>query len=74
MFWSLQKQQPGRNISRGSFNVQSDYHHYSANRDNIAENKYDGLSIGVYFIDFLINKFQYESDAIPDSCHAEPGW
>jgi hypothetical protein len=24
--------------------LSADYHHYSANRDNIAKNKYDGLS------------------------------
>jgi hypothetical protein len=29
-----------------------------AGKDNIAENKYDGLSIGVHFINFLINKGQ----------------
>jgi hypothetical protein len=51
----------------------SDYHHYSANRDNIAENKYDGLSTGVHSIDFLINKMNpnMKSDGIPDSCQAE---
>jgi hypothetical protein len=31
-----------------------------ANRDNIAENKYDGFSIGDHLIDFPINKFQHE--------------
>ena len=35
--------------------------HYSANRDNIAENKYDGLSIGVYFIDFRSINFNMKA-------------
>jgi hypothetical protein len=41
------------------------YHHYAANRDNIAKSKYDGFSIGVHFVDFVINKFQDEKRWYP---------